>query len=146
MPALGREPSSLHPFNELLYGRLTELRIAFDEVFLANPVLLENGGFIMLIGGKQYDLRMPDFDRPSVQHKVKQQVRYQHQPEFVASRSLEIPAGFHAQLPNLFGQVVRGMKCASKVSAEKNQFGLKTADIGSDRNGLIHTFQHEALG
>ena len=44
MPTLGREPSSLHPFDELLYGRLTELRIAFDEVFLANPVLLENAG------------------------------------------------------------------------------------------------------
>jgi hypothetical protein len=144
MPTLWREPSSLHPFDELLYGRLTELRIAFDEVFLANPVLLENAGFIMFIGRKQYDFRMPDFDKPSVQRKVKQQVRYQHQPEFVASRSLEVSAGFHAQLPNLFGQVARGMKCASKVSAEKNQFGLKTADIGSNRNGLIHTFQHEA--
>ena len=60
MPTLGREPSSLHPFDELLYGRLTELCIAFDQVFLANPVLLENGGFIMFIGGKQYDLRVPD--------------------------------------------------------------------------------------
>ena len=89
---------------------------------------------------------MPNFDRPSVQCKVKQQVRYQHQPEFVASRSIEVCAGFHAHLPKPFGQVARGMKCASKVPAEKNQFGLKTADIGSNRNGLIHTFQHEALG
>jgi hypothetical protein len=81
-----------------------------------------------------------------VQCKIKQQVAYQHQPEFVARRSLKVSAGFHPQLPNLFGKVVHGMKCTSKASAEMSQFGMKTADLGSNRNGLIHTFQHEVLG
>lgn len=81
-----------------------------------------------------------------MQCKIKQQVAYQHQLEFVARRSLKVSAGFDPQLPNLFDKVGRGMKCTSKASAEKNQFGLKTADVGSNRNGLIHTFQHEALG
>ena len=146
MPTLVREPSSLHPLDELLYGRLAELCITFDQVFLPNSVLLKDGGFIMFVGGKQYDLRVPVLDGPSMQCKIKQQVAYQHQLEFVDRRSLKVSAGFRPQLPDLFGKTLSGMKCTSKASAEKNQFGLKTTDIGSNRNGLIHTFQHEALG
>jgi hypothetical protein len=146
MPALGREPSSFHPFDELLYGRLAELRITFDQVFLPNSVLLKDGGLVMFVGWKQCNLRVPVLDGPSMQCKIKQQVAYQHQPEFVARRSLKVSAGFDPQLPHLFGKVVPRMKCTSKASAEKSQFGLKTADIGGNRNGLIHTFQHEALG
>jgi hypothetical protein len=146
MPTLGCEPSSLHPFDELPYGWLAELCITFDQMFLPNPVLLENGGFIMFVGGAQYDLRVPLFDGPSVQSQIEEQVAHQHQPEFVARRSLKVPAGFYPQLPNPFGKVVRGMNCTSKPPAEKSEFGLKTADVGSNRNGWIHTFQHETLG
>jgi hypothetical protein len=81
-----------------------------------------------------------------VQSKIKQQVRYQHQSEFIDGRPLKISAGFHPQLPDVLGKVLGGMKCTSKPSAKENEFGLKTADVGSNRNGLIHTFQHEALG
>ncbi|HKV78655.1 MAG TPA: hypothetical protein VJP02_10965 [Candidatus Sulfotelmatobacter sp.] len=78
MPALGREPPSLHPLNELLHARLAELCIAFDQVFLANAVLLKDRGFIMFVGGKQYDSRVPCLDGPAVQRKIKKQVAYQH--------------------------------------------------------------------
>ena len=98
MPTLGREPSSLHPLDELLYGRLAELCIAFDQVFLPNSVLLKDGGFIMFVGGKQYDLRLPVLDGPSMQCKIKQQVAYQHQPEFIDGRSIKVSAGVDPQL------------------------------------------------
>jgi hypothetical protein len=32
------------------------------------------------------------------------------------------------------------------VPAEKSQLGLQAADMRSNRNGVIQTFQHETLG
>ena len=43
-----------------------------------------------------------------MQCKIKQQVAYQHQSEFIDGRPLKVSAGFHPQLPDLFGKVVGG--------------------------------------
>lgn len=80
-----------------------------------------------------------------MQCKVKEQVRDKHQPEFVACRALKVSASFDPQLPDLFRKIILAMKCTSKVPAEKSQLGLQAADMGSNRNGVIQTFQHETL-
>jgi hypothetical protein len=55
-----------------------------------------------------------------MQSKIKQQVRYQHQSEFIDGRPLKISAGFYPQLPDLLGKVLGGMKYTSKPSAKEN--------------------------
>ena len=74
----------------------------------------------MFVGGQQYDFRAAILDGPTVQCKIKQQVRYQHQSEFIDGRPLKVSAGLHPQLPDLFGKVLSGMKCTSEPSAKEN--------------------------